>query len=575
MTLNVFDSDAQCGWVRNWDSAGPNPNSDLTPSGILTWNSTDIKTIVGRIDKLDAHTFGGQPIKYRYWKIHDVDFNVTSSNQSGDFGEVWLTSLNFYHESKILFNGVASDNSCISEKVNGAIQALTSTIAPSLWTPQSLYAPYSSSLGNLLDGNAFTSARFAINPSLHDLEIIADFGEDNKYAITSITQGSINRAGFTMRGFSVSASNDGVNWDYLCTFSGIPDHAEPKDPYVPNPSEQYYVEGPHCVVVRRDTTPAVFPEGPQDKIMEDVPPSLTHVAYFDLEEIITTAGDNAINLNALSIYADGELYKDGYQHYIGRNVDNLVTRADKSAQAIGSSVSRFNVSRNQDNTWNVGAVYPNAATATNVRFYFDRLNPQNVTSLQIKSDLEVSSLRFKGYNVEGTLIKDISFDSDFLADNIVNRGTDGNFSDHFILLKTATGQSVFPGDAARMWPGDSATPVEGGGGDPLWVFDTTLRTSDFTASSNVYYLVSTSPEVQLEITLPDEPSDGDVVLARDVSGNGAILFVVDSDPGSPGIEGSNTEGEASISESQPKVGLVYSSSENSWYVFLGSMSSLS
>jgi len=115
------------------------------------------------------------------------------------------------------------------------------------------------------------------------------------------------------------------------------------------------------------------------------------------------------------------------------------------------------------------------------------------------------------------------------------------------------------------------TIASGGGGGPLWEFDTTVKTSSFTAEAGKYYFADTTSGF-VGVTLPASPSAGDVVGVRKLKGLSTVSFVA-----SPTIEETvaPTDWQVALptsspnTQEQPYVGLVYIDSSYGWVVFMG------
>lgn len=552
MVLNVFDSDAQCGYNRNFDSAGPNPNDSDTPVGILTWNSTDIKNLVNRVDKLDMHTFGAQNIKYRYWRLTNlVERKITGGCQNwpGIFRPGQLESFEFHHQGKLYWNGQTVEvDDCISDTI--PIVSAEKDNDPDITYP----------------GTSWT--------------IKFDLGA--KYAVTSITQRTdpnyaLLRYGTAItpyeifKSFTVEARNsESEDWEYICRFEDIPNPRENSGnvPFV----ERFGVRSPHCVIIRPPAEKAVFPSDHND--LHEITRKEAYrwtISDFLIEDDEGNELPNSVANPVARFFANGTLYKEGNQHNVGEDVTRKITKQDAVTQTQASSSQLYGYV-NIDNP------------STDI--YFDRLNPVALTSIQFalrRSDAKILSVRVVGYDQCDDIVTDVTFDSDFLRTELVNPGVRSvaqvggieSWSDHYILLETAKDDgAVFPGDATRMWP---APP---GGGDALWEWDTTIRTSSFTAEVGKYYFAKLINNTDIDVTLPSSAVVGDVVLIRGIysqflSSNISIETAMGS--------GQNIEdqlsGPVTLDEgfNEPHVGLILldDNGTDTWYVFLGGLAGIS
>jgi hypothetical protein len=116
------------------------------------------------------------------------------------------------------------------------------------------------------------------------------------------------------------------------------------------------------------------------------------------------------------------------------------------------------------------------------------------------------------------------------------------------------------------------TTIAGGGG-ALWEFDTTVRTSAFTAETGKYYFTDTTSGF-VEVTLPSSPTAGDVVIVRQVAGASTTGFAhtddIENATDTPGWFVSLPTGSAPTDE-QRYAGLVYLNATFGWVVFMGAV----
>lgn len=109
---------------------------------------------------------------------------------------------------------------------------------------------------------------------------------------------------------------------------------------------------------------------------------------------------------------------------------------------------------------------------------------------------------------------------------------------------------------------------EGGGG--LWEFDFPVKTADWTAEVGKYYFgdASDTGGFDITMTLPANPSQGDVVFVRDVSTSNAVR--IDRN-GNPIEQDTPTASNVFLLNNQKHVGLVYIDETFGWTVFDGEL----
>lgn len=113
------------------------------------------------------------------------------------------------------------------------------------------------------------------------------------------------------------------------------------------------------------------------------------------------------------------------------------------------------------------------------------------------------------------------------------------------------------------------------GGDALWEFDTTVKTSAFTAEAGKYYFVDSTSSA-IAITMPSSPSAGDVVLFRQVAGSNTVYMSTSDDVEADGTVGAYfaslpTDSSSRPTEEQPYAGVVYINATYGWVVFVGAL----
>ena len=423
MTLNTFDSDGQCGYNRNWDSAGADPNLAFVPDDQLYFNSVDIRDLIDRVDKLDVHTFGPQDVKYRFWKIDDVGLNRNGEEVS--CGESFLGRTDkwrVYHDDKLYWNGYrAAVDNCATEDITH--------------------------LATVSKG---------------DNALYFDFGVGNKYAVTSITQDTDQYRGI-IKYFSVYASNDNFNWEKICTFEGVPDPRAVTNPNKPPASAG--TPTPHCLIIREDNN-NFYPSSESIADTGLVSKTETHAQKIVIRDLrvseVTTANIFSRALQ-MEVWADGLLFDYGTQYKPVRNITGLV-----SYSGIAGNAGDFSK-----------PTYLSIPSTTNGTFtiLFPPNQPQNVTSLKFRAGSTSyaaypTSFAVDFYNDCGSIFKTVNFDSDHVISELDGYGETAastlDYGKHFVLLESAQSTSVFPGNAARLW---KAPVVSGGGGSSELLYE--------------------------------------------------------------------------------------------------------
>ena len=572
MTLNTFDSDGQCGYDRQWDSAGADPNVGLVPDNRLYFNSTDIKNLTDRVDKLDVHMFGPQDIKFRYWKIDDVGKDINGNTigcGSSNISTPLANRIRLYHEGKLFWNGVKADmDTCAATDVTDLV----------------------------------------VSRSVNGSSVKWDFGEGNKYALTSITQVTSQYFDI-LKYFSVFASNDNNNWTRVALFEGVPDPKAYNNPYDPFRRNRFNVESVHCVILY-DNEENFYPVSFTNSRSETYSKTKTNVYKMEITDMkVAKVSQSSISTLSMDmeIWADGQMFESGFQFIPGKRVNDRVTTAGNAQSWANTATTRVV----KLNLQTLGATADGLATQSGVAtIYFDPNRPVNVTSLRFNSGSNsfegiLRRMTVRMYDDCDKLIREVFFDEEHLAnetgiprdlvgsdlrewleDNPTNLYASDGFSPHYVLLESSVKYAIYPGNANRLWKGDGV-----GGGEGGWIYDPVIRNDDFIANVGTYHMVS--PRFgQTTVILPPNPVQGDVVLIRQIGGGGFLgnneVFLTTTD--GSGIEDESTNftnfAVSTNGNNQAKAGLVYYSDRSAiltsnneeggfeiingtWIVFLG------
>jgi hypothetical protein len=323
----------------------------------------------------------------------------------------------------------------------------------------------------------------------------------------------------------------------------------------------------------------------------------TKFRYYYLQFIgeAKVGAGTTVALSRVSLYERGAGFINGERWSEGSLINSQVSSATASGDGTNTAiidlfnetntavVSGATTSNNTQKTITIKVDFGegNARRVTGIDFLYENDDPLYGVKVYASNDDFIDADEIDNGTYTGTLYLLGSWTTDQANNAGVATIGDGDYSPHLALVASnqtvdveINGSSIGPRGPETLVP-DSVVPLgfreAAAGGGALWEFDTTVRTSSFTAEAGKYYFVDTTSGF-VGITLPSSPSAGDVVIVRKVAGVSSASFITSDDveaTGSPTVWMVNLPTDSPNTQEQPYAGLVYINATWGWVVFMG------
>lgn len=469
MSNNFFDSDSDCGADIDNNNYPTELDSSFIPDD-LYYNTQKIRRVQNEVERLKVQTYGGQSIKYRYWKMEDC------KPSTGTY--IWISELKFYEHTKTFFNGNQTDNSdCVAEDImqmQRDLNDFTTTITPSVnslaaptWWSDRFGAAEPVGNGHLIDNNIYSSGRYYVgNLAGKKMSFTIDFGANKKYAISAITQRGARFSNMGIGSFVLYARNNTTDaWTKICEYRNLVDPincAMGEDPVL----KYYGANAPYYTVTRPNlyilggNIYVYKPTPPRDSFPIDIKPmwgeevDVKKYRYYRIDNI-GPGYPTRQNLN-IELFEGGGMYKAGRQYYPGKKINDQILKVKNDNS--GSAPYTNYLFKDPKYFASLSINSPDDG----VEIDFGECNKKAITGLrQITGGLpnkHMEQFNLSGRNstsddweVLSRFGQATGYDGQIVTLTDPTEYSDDAISEYYAVLQTGVGNVAFPGDAAPMW----------------------------------------------------------------------------------------------------------------------------